>query len=32
VVKDLQETTDFYDKPWSSYDECLDRSGRGFMR
>jgi hypothetical protein len=25
AIKDLQERTDFYDKPWSSYDECLHR-------
>ena len=25
AINDLQERTEFYDKPWSSYDECLDR-------
>lgn len=25
AIIDLQERTEFYDKPWSSYDECLDR-------
>lgn len=26
AIMDLQKNTDFYDKPWSSYDECLDRA------
>lgn len=26
AIRDLQKNTDFYDKPWSSYDECLDRA------
>lgn len=25
AIDDLQRRTGFYDKPWSSYDECLDR-------
>jgi hypothetical protein len=25
AINDLQERTEFYDKPWSSYQECLDR-------
>jgi hypothetical protein len=25
LVRDLEAKTDFYDKPWTSYDECLER-------
>ena len=25
VLTGLQENTDFYDKPWTSYEECLER-------
>jgi hypothetical protein len=25
ALHDLEERTDFYDKPWTSYDECLER-------
>lgn len=25
LVEDLDAKTDFYDKPWTSYDECLER-------
>ncbi len=25
LVQDLDAKTDFYDKPWTSYDECLER-------
>lgn len=26
ALRDLDEKTEFYDKPWTSYDECLERA------
>jgi hypothetical protein len=27
TISDLEANTDFYEKPWTSYDECLERVG-----